>query len=790
MQVEKTVGIFPLRFYNSARFQRRWQMIGILMNSLGRNRAAQACDEKAVLAEIGKIQNIIYETAQNLAVPPQQRITSAKVLLLKIGEKYFNLANYLYQKEPLSTVGHQYWDYGMKHLLMGSEQLCDKPDVNYQNFFDISTFYARRVQLCILNGQSLAVDDINRGLNAVNRALQIRQTSKALFYKFLFLQLLEENKLDPPESPIDCLFLYLQTHSDPSSNDYLKYAHLYGGELAKKKRFDEAKKWFLELKGSHPIAYLYLGKIEDQLGNHSGALAHFNHAAELSPDSLEIRIWLVAQKAKNAIHELRATSTLPETPRLQEVVDIFNQFCTTFEDCEAQLEKATSTFIPLKDLAEHFYFTLIPEVANILIHLQQFPFALHLYQNMLEAFDGFVQFKVLNASDKPQLYTSLGVLYSFQDNFEEAEKHLKLAISLDRQCLNAYLNLIAVYARQKSETELDDLWRGLEPLIDSFGQSQNDALSVIFFNLGTAYVLLDKPQLEKAQYFYRISLERDRNNWDTKLYLSRVFTWVGNYSEAEQLLVPYLNRTDGQDLPFDESPLRDFQIYFCLAGLSAFLGNLDQALKGLAKAGQTKHNAEQTNSLQGYLAALKDPKTDKEPVKKEIVESIRRMAFSCRVGKFIDEKSITINPQILLGYHGTADVYASDITSGIKPKNSEKRQFKGEGFYIAEDRNTASYFAMKKVRQEKRGNPILLKVYASQELSGKQVPVKYKIKSSTTNCYDFLKAPIIGFESSAQYYVFESSLKKLKVSEQSEPVSWTEKEYEDFQKKHDYSCSS
>jgi hypothetical protein len=85
----------------------------------------------------------------------------------------------------------------------------------------------------------------------------------------------------------------------------------------------------------------------------------------------------------------------------------------------------------------------------------------------------------------------------------------------------------------------------------------------------------------------------------------------------------------------------------------------------------------------------------------------------------------------------------------------------------------------------------LLLISAEEELVGKQVEwsFKYKHEKGVENRYDFLKSSVNGLEERTQYYVFENSLKKLKVDLQAEQVEWTEKDYNEFMKKHKWSCS-
>ena len=56
--------------------------------------------------------------------------------------------------------------------------------------------------------------------------------------------------------------------------------------------------------------------------------------------------------------------------------------------------------------------------------------------------------------------------------------------------------------------------------------------------------------------------------------------------------------------------------------------------------------------------------------------------------------------------------------------------------------------------------------------------------------YDFIQAPIDGFEAYSQYYVFEKNLQKLQPPEENEieKVNWDEKKYDEFLKGWERTC--
>ncbi len=749
---------------------------------------AGAVDESRLYQEIAQHQRLIKDVESKTIWPLIESAKKAflffKIGSMKISHAYVKLADYNYSLANRQTVADQHWQEALNNLKACSDYICEKGDLNYQNWFDISTLYAKRIQLSerqirVISRQE-KIDFLLQGLASVNAAIQIDLKPEAMHRKFMFLKMLEEMGEQVPESAMDWWRLYLDHHPDSSSDDYRENALLYGGELAKIGKLKEANEWFLGLlkKGPHPLTYLYLGKIADHLSQSEQALTYFQEATKLDPDNLEIQLWLVTQKATRIIQEMRAMKGAPSSSQVQEMVNVFNEFCSVFPKCAPHLKSETSTFISLEELANHFYMTHVLDMAHILAQLQQYRFSLHLYTNILELFDGFVAVGALDASDKIKVYTSMGAIHLSLEEYAEAEAFLQKALQMDSAYAPALENLVAVYASQKDESKLSHLWSQVEPLLPNLKSDLKSTFSTILFNFGTAYALMGKDWLKKAQEFYEKSLTLNNDNWDTRIHWARTLAITGGFSEAAELLIEYASRKSEGESPFGEFPYRDFQVYFCLAGIQALNGNLSNAEKSAIIAGKTHCDPDETTNLQAYLKELKGSKPNKELLHGQIQESIRKMGFTFRIGKITNEKSVTFHENALVGYHGTIDVYLDDFKSGIKPKKSAVRQFSGEGFYIAPDREIACYFAMKKMKDEGIGTPIILPIYADKTLVGKPEPTK---KNENAH-YDFFQAEINGFEKFSQFYVQENSLSKLKLAKDHEKVDWTEADYNKFMK--------
>jgi tetratricopeptide (TPR) repeat protein len=736
------------------------------------------------------------QTRWTLVEEASKTFSYIKVASAKISQFYFKLAkNSYYRKDH--QIAEQYWKDGLKCLQTYCQYPHSKSELNYQYWFDISTFYAFRIQLHERRVQTSSPEErikfIQEGLAALNKAIQINPKAEALFQKFMLLQGLQELGVSSSELPTDYLRRYLDQHEKPFSDEYLEYAQIYGGELAKQKKFQEAKEWFSGLieKKPHPLVYLCLGKVEDDAGDGMKALENFEQAIKMDRHDPEIQLWSISQRVKNTIHEMQGVQKLPSLEKIKEIVEIFNQFCTIFSNCVKHSKRTASTFISLHTLMDFLYASMLPEMANLLAKLQQFRFSLHLYETILESFDAYVKCGLIKQEEKVKLHNTIGGIYLLLKDFTRAEEHLKKALELDKTCPSIYQNLVAVYASIKKEDGKEDnlsaIWKEFEPLTKKSPQEQKDVFSNIFLNFAVAYAGLGIEEIETAKKFCGCSLEADKDNWNARLLLARMRVITNNFQEARVLLDPESYQDAGSLAPFGESSQQNFQFYFCLSGISALLENTAEADKWAIEAGKTRFNPKETGNLQSYLRALKGADPDKQQIFKGIQECIRKIEFDFRIGKFIDVKNVSFDKGVCVGYHGTTDICMPEFQKGIELRERPTSQFKGKGFYIAKDAEIACYFAMKKAKNEGKGKPVLLKIYAACNLVGKIVSSKAKLTKEITIQYDFLQSIIDGFENFSQYYVFENNLEKIKVGS-SEEVAWTEEDYEKFLKEREFNC--
>lgn len=749
---------------------------------------------ETLLKEIEDIKNKTEQIVRDTIWPHIQQAQAAsnlvKIGAMKIGMKLSQIAQLSIGSDQIEKI-ENYWEQSIKSMRKYCDWLSEDENINYDNWFNLSTLYCQRIQFFIKHLIDLDADEkiilIYKGLAAIDQALKIKDPSEAIFLKFLLLQLLEDSNQRGSEPAIVWMKKFLDSHSDSQSDEYLRYAQLYGGELAKKGNLNEAITWFEFLldRKENAITCLYLGKIYDQLMNTQSALVYFEKALQLDKENLEIKLWLVSIKVKDKVNKFHQMNQIPSSDEIREWVDVCNEFCSTFSSNEDLFKGETSTFIPLSELAQHIYVAQLPEMANILAHLQQYQFALDLYQCILENFYTYLKLGVFGTQEIAKLYTNLGVLYLKVENFQQAEEHLLKAIDLDKNYLSAYQNLAGVYAVKKDKANLIDLWKQIKPSIDTFVKIyNNEALSPLLFNFGTAYVLLAENPSDRActtaKEFYKLSLSHDRDNWDTRIQFARILALEDNqeqWIEAKNLLSNFENYE--KTLVFEVSPLQKFQLYFFLSGILSLCNDIGAAKEAAIKAGKTSIDKDKVHTLQSYLNNFN--KIDKSTFNEQIRESIRKISFNFRIGKLVNSENIIINQNSFIGYHGTTDNYIEGFKNGIMPRDATIRQFKGKGFYIAENRDIACYFAMKKARDEKKGSPILWKIYASQlSLVGQEVDAKAKLKKGITIDYDFVKAPIDGFEAYSQYYVFENSLEKLKPPVDFETVNWNDERYDQF----------
>lgn len=772
-----------------------------------------------LLHEVKEIQaktDFILQQAQGSGPEREQlALNIVKVGAIKIAEKLSQISQYYYSEGSQEKLAESYWKKSVEVIKKYQYSPAKDKKVDYNTWLNLSTLYCQRIQLSvrqvIILDRPEKIKLLKEGLDAINSALRIEETSDTIFQKFLLLQLLEEVGVKSSENPLVWLKRYLDTHSDLNSDDYIHYANLYGDRLANTGRLEEAVSWFQNLlsRNNNAISYLYLGKIEDQQSHFDAALPYFEKAQALDPENKEIQLWLLSARVKEKIQKFRAANQIPTQEEIDEWVMLCNRFCQTFSSEE--MDGDTSTFIPLVELAQRLFMKQVPEVALTLAHLQQYSFALYLYESILLNIQSYRKEGMIDFKEEVKLHTTLGGLYTQQQRFEEAESHLLQALelyrateqggssqsedeekessvharSVDTTALGIYKNLAAVYACQSDKDKLSALWDQLKPELDGIARSNpGEAVSGLLFNFGTAYALSakgpDDPDFEQAKPFYRLSLKYDPNNWDTRIHLARVLAIQANsdqWSEAKELLTGFEEYES--TLPFGISPPERFRFYFYFSGVLALCQKIEEAKKAAIEAGKTRADPEKVLVLQSFLNNVRG--VDHPTLCTQIRESLAKLDFPVRIGKFVNPQSILIPPNTIVGYHGTTDAYISEFQEGIKPRSSESNQFKGNGFYIAKDKEIASYFAMKKVREEGRGNPVLLTIYSCQkELVGHEVEPHSKLKKDVSVQYDFIQAPIDGFEKYPQLLVFEKSCKLIRPSADFERVEWSEDEYQEF----------
>jgi tetratricopeptide (TPR) repeat protein len=713
------------------------------------------------------------------------KLTSHKegVARFKMAMYYFGLPNQ--ELEALS--------YLVRGLLQLKEYCHHKDidlEVDRRLWLDIGLFCLERIRLHCHGISKLSSSGVSviiqEGLKALQKVIEMREDYDAVYYKYLLLQLLHDEQKSLPEDYLACMKHMLDIHPDSGSPKWLEYAQVYGQELAKQKRYPEAIQWFefLKIQRPHPVNDLYVGKIDDEMGDILTSISHFESAQTLCPDGdpllkLEVDLWLLSAKIKKQLNTLQIAKEPPQESEVGAVVDLFNRFCLALSGALIDYpNEETSTYVPFGELARSFCLATYPSMANLLLKLKQFQFAIELYDIMIRNFALFSRHKALPPSARTHIFTAKATAHFFLDEKEPAEEAFKEALRLDPDNFEAYQNLIGLYARSKRFTELEELWKEVQRAIEKSGECKSERIGDVLFNLGAAFSHIED-QVPRAQFFFHESLKYDSDNWDTKLHLARTLAVTKNDKEAKNLLIGYLGLSNAERGPFQASSQMNCRIYFVLAGISAICGDIDKAKKAAIEAGKTKFCPEETGNLQRYLRALEQKTGDARCVIEEIRASILKMAFTYRVGSVINSQSIRMSAGTFVGYHGTSYKFVEEFANGIAPKRSKIRQYEGRGFYVTDNRDMASYFAMKKT-EEVGTRAILIKVYAKQGLVGEKTST-FKEKRASAG-YDFIQSNIDGLEAFSQSYVFETSLHKLRpeLGAGVEPVGWTPKEYKDF----------
>ena len=541
----------------------------------------------------------------------------------------------------------------------------------------------------------------------------------------------------------------------------------------------EAKVWFENLVESKndPVTHLSLGKLANSMGENQEALRAFKKAHALSPDNLEITLWLVSQKTKNNLRELESFKEHPSQGKVEELVEGAKEF---FKVCvEARdLDQETSNFIPISQVADHFFTTMVPDIALRLGQLGRFEYSLTLYKTFLDAFDRLAKAGTIAEKERVKLHIVIGMLHTNLNQFKQAEEHLLIALKIDNARLIAYDILLKIYSEKKDKNKIAALWDRFKPLSNnSTGQLEEAEISNTLFNFGNAYGSFGADYLTEGRVFYERSLELDEQNNLSKVSLARIHAFKGEFAKAKQLLMPYLESSTSYRSPFNEAPLIEYQVYFTISGIMTILGDFDLAKRAYLKAAKTGYSKE-IQLLWGYIETLKDP-VHKERLPNEIMVSLLQFEFRFRVGRLISDKAITFTKGQFVGYHGTTSP-EEDFQNGIQPKKAVTSQHGESGFYISDTIEMARYFAMKRAKEEGKGIPRVLKIVANKELTGQEIESR-AIKSRAKTQFDFFRSKIDGWEFFNQYFFPEQCANPdyLTIAEV-ENVGWTDQEYQQF----------
>jgi tetratricopeptide (TPR) repeat protein len=756
-------------------------------------------EEQNLLERIADSEKAIKKAIQVTSWPMIEEVKKVssfiKLVFTRIGIDYLKLAKFHFENKGQLEKSKSYLANSLKNLKKFCEYSTDDQNITYQNWYQIANGCLLRLKMdsdCTpYPGLQDKKKTLNIALNAINMALKIERNPHAIELKWLFVKLLDESNFPHSEDSIKLFKDHLDNHPQPLSNQYLEVAQIYGAELARIGNCEKAIEWFQSLleKKKDAITYLHLGKVYDSLKDYTTALNHFGESLKLDPNNLEIQLWTLTTQVRQKLKEFESMEIAPTSDKVEELIDLFNRFCAIFPDLNHQLDEQTSTFVPFRELADYMYTTLVPRIADLLAKLQQFKFAAHLYETILENYNKFVFEKCLTEAQIAPLYTALGACYLNRQEFEKAEEYFNKAIEHDKNYMVGLQNLAAVYALKNDEQKLDRLADRIKLMIkDSHLPTPKSIYSSILSNLGGAYASFAKEHshLEKALPYLQLAIEDDPSHFETRLLLARIFVLLGHIDESEKHLKICHHELTNKDRVFGINDESKHIVNFCYASVMALKGDIKAAQQHAIEAGKIRFDLDESHNLMQYISGLREEKIDKDAIYTQLKEAVGKISFKYRLGKMINHTdNRSFEKGALVGYHGTTDFFLEDIQKEIKPCKAKDRQYKGDGFYIAVDREVASYFAFKKAKEEGKGKPIILKVQACRELIGKSVPSGYKTKldpSKEGKRYDFIQSKINGFEAYSQYYIFESSLEKIKAQASIEQVVWSDKEYQKFVK--------
>jgi tetratricopeptide (TPR) repeat protein len=254
-----------------------------------------------------------------------------------------------------------------------------------------------------------------------------------------------------------------------------------GTLLAKNRRTSDAlimARMALLYNPDYDEAYTLLGKIYTVTGDRDRAIESYNAALDLKPDEKDLYIF---------IGSLQASQKL-------------------FGDAEKTLKKMIERFP--EDREGYFY------LGKVYVETEQYDQAVETFQKLLDT----------GSDVAAQAHVELGTVYTLQKKYDEAEKHLREALELDKVNINARLNLAHVLASQKKYDQAYKVFEELSKL----------APSNLSIQIRMALILAAQKQYEMAEKTLNKILET-KPGWDqVRYHLGRVLREQGKVDEAEQ----------------------------------------------------------------------------------------------------------------------------------------------------------------------------------------------------------------------------------------------------------------
>jgi len=293
---------------------------------------------------------------------------------------------------------------------------------------------------------------------------------------YFFLLAEDAEALGDQESAIK--YLHKSLRLDPSS----AYLHTrVGAVLARARKIAEAlmmARMAIIFDPCFEPAYTLLGKIYTVTNDRQRASECYGKALELKPDDRDLYIFLGSLQASQDL----------------------------FDDAEKTFQKMISQFPDEKEGV--FY------LAKVYVEAKKYDKAIELFQKILEKKDVAA----------PQAYLELGMVYSLQKNYPEAENCFREAIRLDAFNINARLKLGQILADQKKFPESYSVFEELSRL----------APTNLGIQIRMALILAEQKQFDKAKEMLDKVLQA-KPGWDqARFQLGRILKEQGKLEEAEK----------------------------------------------------------------------------------------------------------------------------------------------------------------------------------------------------------------------------------------------------------------